>query len=103
MEKDKKQKIAYKGCIHIHTINSDGTGTIEEISLAAKKAGLSWIIITDHNYFDFDEGIYNDVYVLKKHYLSIMLINLIILLIYQIYYALFLYSSYNTTSTILPR
>ena len=42
-------KTISKGAIHIHTTNSDGTGTLEQITKAAKKAGLEWIIITDHN------------------------------------------------------
>ena len=60
----------YKGALHIHSLNSDGSGDIETISKAAKKAGLSWIIITDHNYFDLNEGIYNNVYVLKGEEIS---------------------------------
>jgi len=35
--------------LHIHTAYSDGTGTIREILVAAKKAGLDAIAITDHN------------------------------------------------------
>ncbi len=42
-------KTTCKGAIHIHTTHSDGTSTIKEIAKAAKKAGLEWIIITDHN------------------------------------------------------
>lgn len=70
MDEGNKQKFSYKGCIHIHSVNSDGTGTIKEISVAAKKAGLSWVIITDHNYFDIEEGIYNGVYILKGEEIS---------------------------------
>lgn len=70
MYEGNKPKFAYKGCIHIHSVNSDGTGNLNEISFAAKKAGLSWIIITDHNYFDLEEGIYNGVYVLKGEEVS---------------------------------
>lgn len=70
----------YPGAIHIHSIHSDGTGTIEEIALAAKKAGLSWIIITDHNNMDGKEGIYHGVYVIvgeeitpetENHYIAL--------------------------------
>ena len=60
----------YKGAIHIHTKFSDGTGDIDTISKAAKKNGLDWIIITDHNSIDAEEGIYNGVYVLKGEELS---------------------------------
>lgn len=60
----------YKGAIHIHTVKSDGTGNIEEITNAAKKAGLSWLIITDHNYIDKEEGIINGIYVIKGQEIS---------------------------------
>lgn len=60
----------YKGAIHIHSIFSDGTGNIEEISNAAKNAGLSWIIITDHNNIDIEEGFYNGVCVIKGEEIS---------------------------------
>jgi hypothetical protein len=33
----------------MHTRFSDGTGTVEELALAARQAGLRWIIITDHD------------------------------------------------------
>ncbi|MFW5804399.1 MAG: PHP domain-containing protein [bacterium] len=42
-------KFISKGAFHIHTTYSDGTGTISQIAKDAKKAGLDWIIITDHN------------------------------------------------------
>ncbi len=80
MNNNNYKKYRYKGSIHIHTAMSDGTGNIETISKAAKKAGLTWIIITDHNHFDTEEGIYNGVYVLKgeeitpennNHYLAL--------------------------------
>ena len=54
---------SYLGAIHIHSIHSDGTGSIEEIALAAKNAGLSWIIVTDHNNMNAKEGLYHGVYV----------------------------------------
>jgi hypothetical protein len=37
-----------KGAYHIHTERSDGTGTIDEIAEAAARAGLQFVIITDH-------------------------------------------------------
>ncbi|HWX38110.1 MAG TPA: CehA/McbA family metallohydrolase [Candidatus Sulfotelmatobacter sp.] len=37
------------GVIHIHTIASDGSGTVAEVMDAAEKANLSFIAITDHN------------------------------------------------------
>ncbi len=60
----------YAGAIHIHTKHSDGGGDVDYITKAAKKAGLSWIIITDHNNFDVKEGIYNGVCVIKGEEIS---------------------------------
>ncbi len=37
------------GAVHIHTIASDGSGTVPEVMAAARKANLSFIAITDHN------------------------------------------------------
>lgn len=37
------------GCIHIHSIYSDGTGTIPGIAATAEEAGLDFIMMTDHN------------------------------------------------------
>jgi hypothetical protein len=39
----------YPGALHLHSLHSDGTGTIAEIAQAARRAGLRWIIMTDHN------------------------------------------------------
>ena len=36
------------GAFHVHTTRSDGSGTIEEIAGAAARAGLSFVVITDH-------------------------------------------------------
>jgi hypothetical protein len=36
------------GAYHIHTSRSDGTGTIDEVAAAAARAGLSFVILTDH-------------------------------------------------------
>jgi hypothetical protein len=36
------------GAYHIHTINSDGSGTPAEVAEAAARAGLSFVILTDH-------------------------------------------------------
>ncbi|MFH0703180.1 MAG: CehA/McbA family metallohydrolase [bacterium] len=72
------------GALHIHSKYSDGTSAIKEIALAAKKTGLSWIIITDHNNIEGlkngEEGWYNGVAVLigeeispenSDHYLAL--------------------------------
>ena len=37
------------GNLHLHTIASDGTGTHEEVAVAAARAGLDFIVYTDHN------------------------------------------------------
>ena len=37
------------GIVHVHTTFSDGGGTPEEVIAAAQKAGVSFLIITDHN------------------------------------------------------
>ena len=63
-------KYSSVGAIHIHSVYSDGTGNVDSISKAAKKAGLDWIIITDHNSFEIKEGIYNGVYVIKGEEIS---------------------------------
>ncbi len=39
----------YRGVDHIHTTYSEGTATPEEVLGAAKRAGLDFIIVTDHN------------------------------------------------------
>ena len=70
MGSDNFNKFKYRGVIHIHSIDSDGTGNIESIAKAAKKAGLSWIVITDHNYYDSIEGIYDGVYVIRGEEIS---------------------------------
>ncbi len=37
------------GVVHVHTTLSDGTGTPEHVARAAREAGLSFLVITDHN------------------------------------------------------
>ena len=39
--------VAY-GAYHIHSSRSDGSGTVDEIAAAASRAGLKFIILTDH-------------------------------------------------------
>jgi hypothetical protein len=36
------------GGYHVHTVRSDGSGTVDEVAAAAARAGLSFIIVTDH-------------------------------------------------------
>jgi len=37
-----------RGAYHIHSDRSDGSGTVDEIAQAAERAGLQFIIVTDH-------------------------------------------------------
>ncbi len=39
----------YVGNLHTHTSYSDGHGSHEDIALAAIKAGLDFVVVTDHN------------------------------------------------------
>jgi hypothetical protein len=43
-----KAPAVVRGAYHIHTERSDGTGTIDEVAAAAARAGLNFIILTDH-------------------------------------------------------
>lgn len=40
---------AISGVTHVHSTYSDGGGSIEEIAQSANKAGLDFVLITDHN------------------------------------------------------
>jgi len=37
-----------RGVVHVHTRRSDGGGTIEDVALAAARAGLGFVVVTDH-------------------------------------------------------
>jgi hypothetical protein len=37
-----------RGVIHVHSDRSDGTGSVEEIAEAAARAGLRYVVVTDH-------------------------------------------------------
>jgi hypothetical protein len=37
-----------RGAYHIHSVRSDGSGTVDSIAAAASRAGLQFIILTDH-------------------------------------------------------
>ena len=37
-----------RGVMHVHTRRSDGTGTIEQVADAAARAGLAFVVVTDH-------------------------------------------------------
>lgn len=36
------------GALHIHTVRSDGGGTVDDVAAAAASAGLDFVVITDH-------------------------------------------------------
>ena len=38
----------YKGCLHVHSTDSDGDRSIPHIIAAARDAGLDFIVLTDH-------------------------------------------------------
>jgi hypothetical protein len=40
--------VVARGAYHVHSVASDGTGTDEEIAAAAERAGLRFVILTDH-------------------------------------------------------
>ena len=40
--------LVVKGAIHIHTIRSDGSGTVDDVAGAAAAAGLAFVVVTDH-------------------------------------------------------
>jgi hypothetical protein len=40
--------VPIRGAIHVHTRRSDGTGTVDEVAAAARRAGLQFVIFTDH-------------------------------------------------------
>jgi hypothetical protein len=55
-----------RGVVHVHTTLSDGGGTPQEVAAAAKRAGLGFVVITDHNHLDAKpfEGYHDGVLVL---------------------------------------
>ncbi len=69
-----------KGCIHIHSTHSDGSGTIRDIVAAGKSAAVDFLVITDHDRYCSDcEGWYDGILVLlgaefgrrRNHYLAL--------------------------------
>ena len=64
--------------IHLHSVHSDGTGTVEEIARAARDVDV--VVLTDHDTMDAEPGWYGDVLVLvgvevsprgRDHYLAL--------------------------------
>jgi len=42
------EAVPIRGAIHVHTRRSDGTGTVDEVAAAASRAGLQFVVFTDH-------------------------------------------------------
>ena len=73
----------YKGTIHVHSRYSDGSGSLKKIVTSANKAGLDYLIITDHHTLrhkqEGAEGWYKETLVLvgqeispkANHYLAL--------------------------------
>jgi len=41
--------LTIRGSLHIHTTRSDGTGSVDEVATAAGRAGLHFVVLTDHD------------------------------------------------------
>jgi hypothetical protein len=40
--------LTVRGSLHVHTRRSDGTGTVDDVAAAARRAGLRFVVLTDH-------------------------------------------------------
>ncbi|HYD40475.1 MAG TPA: PHP domain-containing protein [Anaeromyxobacter sp.] len=49
-----------RGAWHVHTTRSDGRGTLREVVAAARDAGLSFLVVTDHNVIAPEEQGWHD-------------------------------------------
>lgn len=69
------QENRLRGVIHVHSVYSDGSGTVEEIAVSAAAAGLDFVVLTDHNTLaplrDGREGWYDSVLVVCGEELSL--------------------------------
>jgi hypothetical protein len=59
----------YIGCLHVHTKYSDGCGAVADIAVAARRAGIDFVVVNDHAHMSRalhreDEGFYDDVFVM---------------------------------------
>lgn len=50
--------LEWVGAIHVHTLASDGGGTLAQVAEAARVAGLDFVTITDHNTWAMPEPTY---------------------------------------------
>jgi len=54
------------GNLHMHTYQSDGAGDFDDLAAAAQRAGLDFIIVTDHNVYSSEfEGWYGRTLLLE--------------------------------------
>jgi len=54
---DRKTRRLLKGDLHAHTLASDGVHTLEELAWKAKRNGLDFVAVTDHNHFASREAL----------------------------------------------
>ena len=54
---ESKSRRLFKGDLHAHTLASDGVHTLEELAWKAKRNGLDFIAVTDHNQFIATEAL----------------------------------------------
>jgi hypothetical protein len=40
--------LTVRGSLHVHTLRSDGTGSVEDVAAAAGRAGLQFVVLMDH-------------------------------------------------------
>ncbi len=54
------------GVIHVHSTHSDGSGSVAEVVAAARRNGLQFVVVTDHNNLDAkpEEGYHGGVLLL---------------------------------------
>lgn len=48
------------GVLHVHTVASDGAGTVDQVLAAAAAAGLDFVLLTDHNRWGAPAWTYRD-------------------------------------------
>src|SRR5437764_8727096 len=69
--------------VHLHSVHSDGTGTVDQIAAAGRRAGVDVVLLTDHDTLEAkrrgQEGWYGPVLLLvgeevsperRNHYLA---------------------------------
>jgi len=52
-----KSRRLLKGDLHVHTLASDGVHTLEELAWKARRNGLDFVAVTDHNQFVSKEAL----------------------------------------------